>query len=213
MNDLHAVFYLAGGSFHGISPEAETGKIGGDTRHLKGNGLQRRVTPRFVIGRIDAEILAQDKVVVGHVEDAIVAGKVTWQEDELHLVFCTVVHIEELQHAEHVVVGHVMKPMGNLGHGERSVVFLSRLQAVGKILPGFTHPSGHFDECHDSLVQLLDAKQTVHGFDKDINTLVAELIAATGRDNQRVLVLQVLAQQCVGHLQHPATGQLALPSE
>ena len=44
--------------FQAVHPKSETGKVGGDGRHPESHALQRGISPRFIIGRIDTEVLA-----------------------------------------------------------------------------------------------------------------------------------------------------------
>ena len=57
---------------HLIDPLAETRKVGRDARRLERAGFERRVAPRFVVGRIDGEVVGRKQVVVRQVEDAVI---------------------------------------------------------------------------------------------------------------------------------------------
>ena len=209
MNDLHAILYLAVMAEHLVGPETKACQIGGDTRNLEGNSLKGRIAPRLIIGRIDTEVVAQDDIIVSHIDNAILAVKVARQENDLDMIVLAVVHVVVLHHAQHIIMAHVVKPVRDLRHVQRRVESLLAGQTLLKVLTGFAHPARHFDEGQYLLLQVAVAQQAVHGFDKDVDALVAELVAATGRDYQRVVV-ELLTQQGIGHLKQALAGSLAL---
>ena len=120
----------------------------------------------------------------------------------------TVVHIIELHHVQHIVVTHIVQPVGQLRHLQRGVIATTVGQTLLQVLAGLAHPTWYHDKGQHLALQVAVAQQAVHGLDKDVNTLVAELVAATGRDNKR-LVVQVLAQQGISHCQHLLSCGLA----
>ena len=178
MNHLHAVFQLAIATKLLVSPQAETCQIGGDARHLESHSLQRRIAPRLVVGRIDAEVVAQHDIVVGHVQDAVLTIKIARQEDNLHVLVLAVVHIVVFQHAQHIVVIHIVQPVSNHGHFQGRIVRLVFAKTLLQILARLAYPTRHFEEGNHLLLQVTIAQQTVHSLDKHIDSLVAELVAA-----------------------------------
>ena len=161
-----------------VCPKAKTGKVGSDAGHLEGNCLQWGITPRLIIRRIDTQIIAQHHIIVCHVNNTIITVKITGQEYHLHLLVFPVMHVVVFHHAQHIVMAHIMEPVSNLGHIKRRIIFLSTLQAFLQILTRLAHPSRNFNKCNNLLLQVAIAKQTVHGFHKYIDTLIAELITA-----------------------------------
>ena len=103
---------------------------------------------------------------------------------------------------------HVVKPVGDLRHFEWLCVSLGFPKTLQQILAGLAHPSGHLDKGQDLLLQVTIAQQAVHRLYEDVDTLVAELIASRCRYDDRIIV-QILAQQGIGHLQHTLACCLA----
>ena len=97
-------------------------------------------------------------------------------------------HIVVFHHVEHVVVTHIVKPMGNLRYIQGCIISLLAVQTLLQILTGFAYPTGHLNKGNHFLLQFAIAQQSIHRLNKDIDTLVAELIAATGRYNKRIII-------------------------
>ena len=180
MYNFHAILYLAILTVNAIGPKTEASKISSNARHLEGDGLKRRIAPRLVIRRIDAQVVTQHHIVIGKIYDTIVAVEIARQENHLHLLVLTIVHIVVFHHAQHVVVTHIVEPMRNLGHVQRRIIFFSALQSLLQVLAGLTYPTWHLDKGHHLLLQVAIAQQAIHGFYKHIDTLVAELITTRG---------------------------------
>ena len=206
---FHAVADFAIATLHGIGPKSKTCQIGSDARHLEGDSLQRCISPRLIVRRINAEIIAQHHVIIGLVDNTVVPREIARQENELYLVFLAILHIEILQHAKHTVVTHIVEPMGNGGHFERSIIFLAALQTFLQVFAGFSHPSRHVNESHNVLFQLVTSQEPVHRLYVHIHTLVAELIAATGGNDERI-VAKVRTRQRIGDIQQAHPCLLAL---
>ena len=57
INNLYAIAkYITGYRFH--RPQTETGQLCSDRRNTESDTFQRGISPRFIIGRIDTEVLA-----------------------------------------------------------------------------------------------------------------------------------------------------------
>ena len=109
-------------------------------------------------------------------------------------------HIEVLQHTQDIVMTHIVQPMGNLRNFKWGIKLLTTFQTLQKILTWITNPTRYIDKCQNILLQIAIAKQTVHRLDIDINTLVAELVSTTGRNNECIIV-QVGTHQCIGYIE------------
>ena len=121
MNHLHTILQLSVVTEHRVGPQSESSQVGSDTRHLKGYCLKWGVPPGLVVRWIDAQVVAQHHIVVGHVHDTIITVQIARQENHLHVLILTVVHIVVFQHAQHVVVTHVMQPVCHHRHLKRRI--------------------------------------------------------------------------------------------
>src|SRR5574344_61553 len=131
--------------------------------------------------------------------------QITWKEYDFHIVFSTIVHIEAFHHAEYIVMTHLMQPVSNLWYFQWGIVGLATLQTVYQIFAWLSYPTGNFYECHDFLLQIFVAKQTVHRLNVYIHTLIAEFITTTGTYNQ-CIITQLFTQQGIGYFQQAFTG-------
>ena len=103
-----------------------------------------------------------------------------------------------------------MKPMGNLGDIKRGVILLLGIgQSLLQIFAWLAHPAWNLDKGDNLFLQVFVAQQAVHSLHKHVDTLVAELVASTGGDEQRVVV-ELFAQQSIGNVKHLAACGLAL---
>ena len=145
-----------------IHPKSETGKISRNSRYAKSHALQRSVSPRLIIGRINAQILSQYQVVIVLVENSIFAVLIARNKNNFHLIFGTVVHTEVLQHIQDLVMRHIVQPVCNERHFQRSgIMFVLLFQTSLQVLTRITHPTGNVDESQHFLFQILIAIQTV----------------------------------------------------
>ena len=56
--------------------------------------------------------------------NAVIAVKIARQENYLHLLILTIVHVVVLHHTQYIVVAHIVKPVCNLRHLERCILRL-----------------------------------------------------------------------------------------
>ena len=209
---LHAVGDFTKTTFHAVDPLTEASEVCGNTWHLKCHCLKRSISPWLIIRRIDAKVVAKHYVVIGHIQDAVLAVKVTRQEDEFHIILLAVVHVVVLHHSEHVVVAHLMKPMCHLRHIQWSVIFLATFKSRNQIGTWLSYPTGNFDERHYLFLKVLITKQTVHGLYIYIDTLIAELISPTCRYYQGIIV-KLFSKQGVGNVKELLSCKFTLSGE
>ena len=179
MDHLHTIFQFASLANLTVHPQPKACQVGSDTRHLEGDGLQGCIAPRLIVGRIDAKVVAQHDIIVGHVQDAITTIEITGKEYYLHLFVLAVVHVIILHHTQHIIMTHLVQPVGHLGYLKRSVIALTALQTFYQILTRFTYPTGHFDEGKHILLEFLVTQQSVHGLNIYIHAFVPELVTST----------------------------------
>ena len=198
MNGLYTILYLGIGSLDAVSPKTETCKVGSDAWHLEGYRLERGIAPRLVVRRIDGEVLGYESLVIEHVEQTVVAIKIAWCEDELNLVFLAVPHIVVLEHAKHVIVGHIVEPVGYHRALERSVIdLLGVSQTLVEVGTSLAHPCWHIYKGKHSLIEARVAIEAIECLDEHVDALVAELIAARGTDDESI-VRKLAASEGVG---------------
>ena len=212
MDHLHAVRQLTITTLHTVGPQSETSEVGCDTWHLECYSLQRSIAPRLIVRRIDTQVIAQYQIVICHIEDAVIASKIARQEDQFHLVLLLVPHIVVFQHAQHVVMTHVVEPVSNHRHLQRCVERHVQSQSLLQVLTRVAHPSRNLDECHHRLCQFTVAQQSVHRLYIYVNTLVTELISSAGR-HYHGLIVKTGAEQSVSNLQQALSCSLTFLRE
>ena len=211
MDDLNALLHCSVVTKHGVGPQAEACKVGGDARHLEGNRLKRCVTPRLIIRRIDAEVVAENEVIIALVQHAVVAGEVARHKDELHAVVLVVAHAEPVHHAEHTVTAFFVQTVCGHGVGQRCVEHLGlALQTLHKVGACFLHPCRHLDEGDDLLLEVMVEAQTVDALHEHVDALVAHLVTSACRHDHGVVIIEGVACQGVGHAEDQLACFLAL---
>ena len=80
-------------------------------------------------------------------------------------------------------MSHVMQPMSDKRHLERSIKLLFTLQTFLQIFTGISYPTGDIDECQNILMQVFVPVQAVQWFQEYINTFIFEFITPTGSDD------------------------------
>ena len=100
-------------------------------------------------------------------------------------------HTEPVHHAKGTVVLLLVEPMCDDGSVERSVegLALSHLcESLCKVFARAVHPSRNLNERHHFLIKLVCREaEAVDSLDKDIDALVAPLIASACGDNHSVV--------------------------
>ncbi len=168
-----------------LHPGTEAGQRRGDGRDAERDALQRRVTPRLVIGREHREVEADEQVVIFHIEDAVLAVQIDRRIDDLDILFRRVVQPVAAQCVEDGVVVRVVEDVGDeaVGHGD-AAHWLGHLG--GNILLTTAVSGGNHEERHHRTVGVGvgDLLQTP---DEHVDALVLELVAAAVDDQQGVV--------------------------
>ena len=102
-----------------------------------------------------------------------------------------------------------MKPVGNLRDIQWCVIGFLAVQTLLQVFARFAYPTRNLDKGNHLLLQFTITQQAIHCLDKHVDTFVAELIATTGRNNQRI-VIQLFAQQGISHFKQTSASSLAL---
>ena len=167
----------------GLDPQAETGQRGGKRRDAEGQGLQRSVAPRFIVGREQRQVHAAQKLVVRQVEDAVITVQIGRDEIHLHFVPHGIVQAHLAQTAGNGIKLRVLQIMGTLALVvDISVSVQLGLQAfVRAVMAGRNH-----DEGLDAAADVFSAVHAVQGVDKHIDSLVPVLVTAADTDEQGV---------------------------
>ncbi len=95
-----------------LRPEAEAGLIGRDRGHGVGGAFQRGVAPGFVVGGEDPEIASGQGLVVGHIDQAVVAVQIGRDEDDLDPVLGEVPEAEAVAGLQDGIGGLVVQAVG-----------------------------------------------------------------------------------------------------
>ena len=192
MDDGHALGDVAP-TDDGLRPTPKAGQVGRDRRDAKGHALERRVAPRLVVGGVERGVHTDEEVVVRRVEDPVAAVEVAGYEDDLQALAVDGVEAGVEDEVRDAVVVHAVQPVGEEGGGQRcsrgSAVLKDSLQVGTRgIDPGRDEHEGD-----DRAGQVGRCAQAVHGVDKDVDALVAILVAAADGDEERVVRVERLA--------------------
>ena len=109
-------------------------------------------------------------------------------------------HVEVLQHTQYIIMTHIMQPMGNLRNLQWRVKLLTAIQTLQQILTWISYPTRYVNECQYILLQIVVTKQAVHSLNINIDTLVAELVASAGRNDERIII-QICTHQSIGYIE------------
>ena len=192
MDDGHALGDVAP-TDDGLRPTPKAGQVGRDRGDAKGHALERRVAPRLVVGGVERGVHADEEVVVRRVEDPVAAVEVAGHEDDLQAFAIGGVEAGVEDEVRDAVVVHAVQPVGEERGGQRrsrgSAVLKDSLQVGTRgVDPGRDEHEGH-----DRAGQVGRRAQAVHGVDKDVDALVAILVAAADGDEERVVRVERLA--------------------
>ena len=80
---------------------------------MEGYALERSVSPRLIVRGVYRQVVARQQVVVGKVENAVVAIEVAGHEDYLHTALGSIVEPDGTHHREGLVVIHVVEFVGD----------------------------------------------------------------------------------------------------
>ena len=145
------------------NPQTNACQGRGEGGNPEGKSLQRGIAPRLIIGREQRQVHAAEKVVVGHVEDAVVPVKVRRDKVDFNLVSKGINQSGFPESAGYGVILRVLQVMGYL----RGVIL------VGAVMAGRNH-----DEGLNAATFIAGTVQLVQGVDENVDTLVAELVPA-----------------------------------
>ena len=166
-----------------LNPFAETGQGCSERRHTESQGLKRRIAPGLIVRREQGQVQAAEKVVVRHVEHAVIAIKV--RRDEIHLHFVpegigeadfpetpgngVVLRIHQIMRSLTLVVG--IPVAGQFGHQ----LF------VGTVVSGRNH-----DEGLDTAALVAGTVQGIQGVNEHIDALVPVFVTSADADENGV---------------------------
>ena len=80
---------------------------------MEGYALERSIPPRLIVRGVYGQVVARQQVVVGKIEDPVVAIEVAGHEDYLHTALGSVVEPDGTHHREGLVVIHVVEFVGD----------------------------------------------------------------------------------------------------
>src|SRR5574344_287048 len=84
---------------------------------------------------------------------------------------------------------------------QRSVICFTTLHTFLKICPRTCYPTVYLVKSHYISVKIVIVTHTMHGFNKDIDTFVSELISSTRRNKQGIIT-ESRSKQCISDIQH-----------
>ena len=155
-----------------LRPEAETGLIGRDRRHGVGRAFERGVAPGFVVGGEDPEVASGEGLVVGHIDESVVAVEIGRDEDDLNRVLGKILETEALAGLDDGIEALVLQPVG--GDGRIRRIGLDVALETGDQV-GIAAQDEEKGE--DGLVRPHLRVQTGEGFEEEVDPLVVEFAA------------------------------------
>ena len=173
-----------------VGPAAEAGQVGGDGRHAHRERLLRRVAPRLVVARVDAEVHRRQHGFVLALEQRFVGAQVDRDLHHLHAAAEPVVDAEPLAVRVNrilLLVEQVVRAQPDRAVGRPTGETLEQFAAHAAV-------AGRHQQERDHAAALgaLHRRQRV---EQQFDALVVELVAARERQERRVAdVLAELAQ-------------------
>ncbi|OPY91999.1 MAG: hypothetical protein A4E73_01573 [Syntrophaceae bacterium PtaU1.Bin231] len=164
-----------------LHPQAEARLIGGDRGQGIGGALQRRVAPRLVVGREDGEVAAGEGLVVGHVQEAVMAVEVGRDEDDVDPVLNAVFQTQAIAGLQDRVRRLVVETVGGDGRVALVRLHLVTLQQRDQI--GVA--SQDQQESQDGVARRRLMLQSPQGIQKDVDPLVVELVPSRDHHDLR----------------------------
>ena len=190
VQDLNSIDNSGGAFLH---PLSESGQTCGYCWHAHGNTLERCVAPRLVVRREGRQIEAAQKVVVRHIENAVVAVQVNRNQHHVHLLPLIVSQLQlvSLVHYGVVIVGvERVRCNALVGHANVAVG-----QTVLQTLARTVVEVRHQNESNDIVFEIVLLVEFAKRVDKYVDTLVFELVAARNCHKQRLVVAFVAGER------------------
>ena len=173
---------VLGAEPRGVGPPAEAGEVGGDRGHADRERFLRRVAPRLVVGRVDAEVGGGEHGLVLAPQQVVVRAQVGRDLHDLDAAAGRVVEAQPRAVRVHRVVLLVEEVVR--AQAQRAVRCGGALEALGQLPAHAGVAGGHQQERdHPASLALLDVGQRV---EQQLDALVVELVAARQREERRV---------------------------
>ena len=163
-------------------PLAESCEGSGEGRNLEREGLQRSVTPRFIVGREEGEVHTVEQVIIRHIQDSVVAVEIGRNEIHLDLALRTIVQSDLTKTTCDIVVLRVHQHVG----GHRAVVGLFAGKTGHKRFVGTVVTGRYHNESLYAATFIVGTVQAVESIDENIYALVLPLVTATYADQNGV---------------------------
>ena len=119
-----------------IYPKPESRQISSYCWNVEGYTLQRSISPWFVIRSIDTQVLSQQYIILFFVHNTVTPVQIARNKYHLYLISGTITHSLIFQHIQHLVMSHVMQPMSDKPHLERSIKLLFSLLTYLQFITG-----------------------------------------------------------------------------
>ena len=208
--DLLVVVVVAADDLHAqvlamlVDPQPEPCEGRRDGRHRECHRFERRIAPRFVVGREDRDVHTDEQFVIILVEDAVGLVQVGRHEDHLHL---RIVGREDaaVQGVHDRVAVLVFEVVGR-------ILVLSAVDRAGRVgqvrlqVRARAAVAGRNGDVGQNLAfEAVGSGQFLERFDEYVEALVAEFVAAAGADDQRFLP-ELVPEAGLGHRDHCRAG-------
>ncbi len=117
-----------------LNPEPETGLVGGYRRYGIGHAFQGGVAPGFIVGRKNAQITSGEGLIIGHIDQAVIAVEIGRKKDDVDSVRRQIFESQAITGLQNRIGRLVLKPVRGNGGIPRlplAVIFLERRDEIG----------------------------------------------------------------------------------
>lgn len=91
------------------------------------------IPPRFIIGRINTQVIPQHQIIIFQIQDAILSIQITRYKYYFYLRFRRIGHSQILHHIKYLVMTHIMQPMCDKRALQRSCEIFFAFQTFHQI--------------------------------------------------------------------------------
>ena len=87
MDNFHTIFQLTVSTLQRIYPQTKSGQISCYSRYMECYTFQWCIPPRFIIGRINTQVIPQHQIIIFQIQDAILSIQITRYKYYFYLRF------------------------------------------------------------------------------------------------------------------------------
>ena len=209
MDNFHTIFQLTVSTLQRVYPQTKSGQISCYSRYMECYTFQRCIPPRFIIGRINTQVIPQHQIIIFQIQDTILSIQITRYKYYFYLRFRRIGHSQILHHIKYLIMTHIMQPMCDKRTLQRSCEILFAFQTFHQILTRIPYPTWYINKCQHLFFQIFITGQSVQGLQIDIDTFIFKLITTACTHNKSIIAHRQ-AKQFISQIQHRSTSFLTL---